>query len=111
MGKIGDRRAIQLCLVMGLVGVLYAIVLTLWFPKIFWESNWDGFPVLIALFMKILLRLGRWPWALVTGTILVVGIVRTRYRNRAWVLAMIGGSLLGHMAVEALHRSFHEKAG
>jgi len=104
-GKSGDRKAIQLCLVMGLVGVLHAIVLTLWFPKMFWESNWDGFPALIALFMKILLRLGRWPWALVTGTILAIGIVRTRYRNRAWVLAMIVGSLLGHMAVEALRRS------
>jgi hypothetical protein len=102
VGNTANRKAIQLCLVMGMVGVLYAIALTLFFPKIFWESNWDGFPVPIMLFMKMLLRLGRWPWAVITAAVLVIGIVRTRFRKRAWVLAMVVGSLLGHMAMDAL---------
>ncbi len=96
------KKAVRLCLVMGLVGVLYSVLLTAWFPNFFSESNWDGFPPWLAFAVKALLRASSWPWALATGALLLVWIMAVRFRNRSWVLAMIVGSLLGHVAVEAL---------
>lgn len=96
-------KSMRLCLMMFLIGVIYAAFLTAWFPNFLSESNWRGSPPWMSFLMIFLLRAGSWPWSLLTGAALIVAIVVMRFQKRAWVLAMIVGSLIGRLAMQVWH--------
>lgn len=88
------------CLMMFLLGVIYSVFLTVWFPNLLSESNWNGSPPWMSIPMIFLLRAGNWPWALLTAAILIAGIMAMRFQKRAWALAMVVGSLVGHVSIQ-----------
>lgn len=95
-----SMKSLQLCLMMFLLGVIYSVFLTVWFPNLLSESNWNGSPPWMSIPMIFLLRAGNWPWALLTAAILIAGIMAMRFQKRAWALAMVVGSLVGHVSIQ-----------
>jgi len=93
-------KSMRLCLMMFLVGVIYSVFLTVWFPNLLSESTWNGSPPWISIPMIFLLRAGSWPWALLTAAILIAGIMAMRFQKRAWALAMVVGSLVGRLSMQ-----------
>ena len=92
--------SMRLCLMMFLVGIIYSVFLTVWFPNLLSESNWNGSPPWMSIPMIFLLRAGSWPWALLTAVILIAGIMTTRFQKRAWALALVVGSLVGRLSMQ-----------
>jgi hypothetical protein len=93
----------QFCLVMGLVGVLYSILIALFFPYFLLEPDLPGVPAAIQSVPKTLWKASTWPWALLTCAFLIFQILRQRYKNKAWISALTLGAVLGYMVTQALH--------
>ncbi|MGB8523536.1 MAG: hypothetical protein WCD43_11265 [Candidatus Acidiferrales bacterium] len=93
----------QFCLIMGLVGVLYSILIALFFPYFLLEPDLPGLPSPIRLMEKTLWKASTWPWALLTCWFLIFQILRRHYKNKAWISALTLGAVLGYMVAQALH--------
>ena len=93
-------KSIRLCLIMFLVGVIYSVCLTVWFPNLLSESNWNESPPWMSIPMILLLRAGSWPWALLTMAALIAWIIAMRFQKRAWAPAMVVGSLVGRLSMQ-----------
>ena len=93
----------QFCLIMGLVGVLYATLIALFFPYFLREPDLSGLPSAFQLVEKTLWRASTWPWALLTCAFLIFQILRPHYKNKAWISALTLGAVLGYMVTQLLH--------
>jgi hypothetical protein len=93
----------QFCLIMGLVGVLYATLIALFFPYFLLEPDLPGIPPALQLVEKTLWRASTWPWALLTCAFLIFQILRLRYEKKAWASALTLGAVLGYMVTQLLH--------
>jgi hypothetical protein len=97
------KNPAQFCLIMGLVGVLYSILIALFFPYFLLEPDLPGLPSAIRLIEKILWKASTWPWALLTCSFLIFQILCLHYKNKAWISALALGAVLGYMVTQALH--------
>jgi hypothetical protein len=93
----------QFCLIMGLVGVLYSVLIALFFPYFLLEPDLPGLPSAIRLMERTLWEASTWPWALLTCSFLIFQILRLRYKSKAWISALTLGVVLGYMVTQALH--------
>lgn len=96
-----NNRAPWLCVAAAVIGVLYSLIQATWFPgRAFAPAS--AVPSsqlrLIAAFVKI----GNWPWAIITIAVLIVFVVWRRFQGRSWILAAVAGVILGHLAARAL---------
>ena len=92
----------QFCLIMGLVGVLYSILVALFFPHFLLEPDLPELPSAIQLAAKILWKASTWPWALLTCAFLILQMLRLHYKGKAWTSALTLGVVLGYMVTQAL---------
>jgi hypothetical protein len=88
---------------MGLVGVLYSVLIALFFPYFLLEPALPGLPSTLQLVAKTLWKASTWPWALLTCAFLIFQILRLHYNNKAWIGALTLGAVLGYMVTQALH--------
>jgi hypothetical protein len=91
----------QFCFIMALVGVLYSILLALFFP-ILLNPDLHSLPPAVEFPTMLLWRASTWPWALITCMILIVQVVRMNYKKKAWSSALVFGVVLGYMIAHAL---------
>jgi hypothetical protein len=89
---------------MGLLGMLIGTIITglhadfLVYP----DSNWNGFPSWVTLFMKIIVRANQWPGVVVTTAIVFAEIAHVRFQKRTWALATALGGLAGSLVIRAM---------
>jgi hypothetical protein len=87
------------------VGVLWAVVLALFFPQSQLPPDMRGFPRAIALGETILWKAIHWPWTLLTCTLLTAEFWRIRYEKKAWAAAFSVGLLMGYIVIGAVRRA------
>ena len=99
-----DKHSARFCLIMGVLVALCGIILSGIYPNFlaYPDSNWNGFPRWLALLVKVEIRANNWPWVLITAAVVIVIIVRMRFRHPAWVLAVGLGVLFGSLAIRAM---------
>jgi hypothetical protein len=88
------------CALAALVGVLYAILVQLFFPNYFQPVSSSGFSGWQALLMTSWQRAMDWPWSVGTILFLTLIVLWMRFRNRAWILAWACGTLVGGLATK-----------
>ena len=86
---------------MGLLGVLWCILLALFFPNFLLQPDVRSLPPAVQLFAEIIWKAGTWPWGLITCVLLIIQIVRANYEKKAWAPAFVFGIVLGYMVVQA----------
>jgi hypothetical protein len=90
-----SAAAPQLCVIMALMGFSVCLFAVVFSPGIFSQPNMSSLPRWIVVAADLWGRLTRWPWVLIPGAFLLMEILRSRYKNRAWLASLILGSLLG----------------
>jgi len=95
----GGGAGVVLCVVMVFAGVLFSLLAAVLFPSPPQHARGGGFPARIAHIEE---QMFEWPWNLVVGSLLAAWILRSRFRDRAWILAFGLGGLLGSVVARAL---------
>jgi hypothetical protein len=100
-----SRKSRQLCLIMGLLGVLGSLVFALVSHNSGLAPDLQQFPRAIALAETFILKATNWPWGLITCAVLIADVVRLRYEKKAWMVSFILGFLLGSILVQAVRQA------
>jgi hypothetical protein len=101
----GGQKSRQLCLIMGLLGVLGSLVFALVSHNSGLAPDLQQFPRAIALVETFILKATNWPWGLITCAVLIAEVVRLRYEKKAWMVSFILGYLLGSILVQAVRQA------
>jgi hypothetical protein len=101
----GSQKSQQLCVIMGLLGVLGSLAFALVSHNSRSAPDLQQFPRAIALAETIFWKATSWPWGLITCAALVAEVVRLRYEKKAWMVSFVVGFFLGSILVQAVSQA------
>lgn len=96
-----NGKNVWFCSIAGIVGAAYSLIRAIWFPGVTLAAL-RGVPPSQLRLIADAVKIGNWPWALVTMAVLIALILWRRFTGRSWVAAGITGVILGHVAVQVL---------
>jgi hypothetical protein len=92
----------RFCLNMSLVGLLCSTVSAFFLPTDPSYPDLASTPEWFRIIETWRVRLTSWPWALLPCAFLLFQIVRWRFKNQAWISALVLGYLLGIVVIRFL---------
>ena len=81
-GEDARNKAIGLCTFTAFIGVVYAFLIAIYFPRHLEPASWEGFPPWVASMMGLYQRAMTWPWDV--GTMMVLSLISVGFEVSCW---------------------------